>query len=208
MGLTPSRENGSLGAPETEAIAGRAFHAPDGQEKQGVTMDLFEAIRKRHSVRSFLPDDVPQEQVETLLGCACAAPSAGNVQPWRFLVVRDPSLRRSLARAALGQAFVAEAPVVIVVCADLQAHARAYGRRGVELYAIQDTAAAVQNILLAATALGLGTCWVGAFHEEEVSRALGLPGHWRPLALVPVGRPARPGSQPPKTDFHHLTRFL
>lgn len=171
-------------------------------------MDLFEAVERRHSVRSFLPRDVSREQVETLLRCACAAPSAGNVQPWRFVVVRDPEARRALARAALGQTFVAEAPVVIVVCADLQAHARAYGRRGVELYAIQDTAAAVQNILLAATALGLGACWVGAFREEEVSRALELPANWRPLALLPVGHPARPASQPPKHDFKSLTRFL
>lgn len=172
-------------------------------------MDLFEAMRRRHSVRSFLTGaDVSEEDLEKLLSCACTAPSAGNVQPWRFVVVRDPGVRRSLARAALGQDFVAQAPVVVVVCADLQAHARAYGRRGVELYAIQDTAAAAQNILLAATALGLGSCWVGAFHEEEVARILGLPESWRPLALLPVGRPARAGSPPPKRDFRSLTRFV
>ncbi len=172
-------------------------------------MDLFEAMRRRHSVRSFAPDaEVSDGEVEVLLRCACTAPSAGNVQPWRFVVVRDHEVRRSLARAALGQGFVAQAPVAIVVCADLEAHARAYGRRGVELYAIQDTAAAVQNILLAATALGLGSCWVGAFHEGEVAETLGLPEHWRPLAILPIGRPARTGSQPPKRDFRSLTLFV
>jgi nitroreductase len=169
-------------------------------------MELFEALRKRHSVRSFDGGrDVPEEMVEELLRSACLAPSAGNVQPWRFWVVRDPEMKSALAAAALGQNFLALAPVVIVVCADLEAHASSYGRRGVELYSIQDTAAAVQNILLAATALGLGTCWVGAFREEEASRALGLPEGIRPLAMIPVGYASREGSQPRKLDHSTLT---
>lgn len=172
-------------------------------------MDVFEAMERRHSVRSFdTSREVPEELVERLLACACLAPSAGNVQPWRFVVVRDERMRRGLAAAALGQSFVARAPVVVVVCADLEAHAVHYGRRGVELYSIQDTAAAIQNMLLAATALGLGTCWVGAFREEEVSILLRLPGELRPLALVPVGYPARTGSQPRKTLHHRLTTYL
>lgn len=172
-------------------------------------MDVFEAMRKRHSVRSFQSGrEVPAEAVDRLLLCACQAPSAGNVQPWRFVVVREAELRRKIAAAALGQGFVAQAPVVIVVCADLEAHASSYGRRGVELYSIQDTAAAVQNILLAATALGLGTCWVGAFREEEAARALRLPSHVRPLALIPVGYAACEGSQPRKTDPARLTTYM
>ncbi len=181
----------------------------EGPSERGVReMDVFEAMEKRHSVRAFdTSREVPGELVERLLACACLAPSAGNVQPWRFVVVRDAALRRELAAAALGQDFVARAPVVIVVCADLEAHAASYGRRGVELYSIQDTAAAVQNILLGATALGLGTCWVGAFREEEVSRALGLDKALRPLALIPVGYPTRPGSQPRKIPHRRLTAY-
>lgn len=172
-------------------------------------MDVFEAMEKRHSVRSFdAAREVPDELVSRLLGCACLAPSAGNVQPWRFFVVREARLKEGLAAAALGQGFVARAPVVIVVCADLEPHAASYGRRGVELYSIQDTAAAVENMLLAATALGMGACWVGAFREEEVARLLGLPKHLRPLALVPVGYPARPGSQPRKMPPERLTTYL
>lgn len=172
-------------------------------------MDVFEAMEKRHSVRSFdASRAVPDELVEEILRCACLAPSAGNVQPWRFVVVREERIKEGLAAAALGQHFVARAPVVIVVCADLEAHASSYGRRGVELYTIQDTAAAVQNMLLAATALGLGTCWVGAFREEEASRVLGLPEHVRPLAIIPVGYAARPGSQPRKMSHTRLTTYL
>src|SRR4030042_4605782 len=162
-------------------------------------MDFFEALEKRHSVRSFdTGRDVPEEMVEELLRCACLAPTAGNVQPWRYFVVRDSGVKDALAAAALGQSFVALAPVVIVVCADLEAHASSYGRRGVELYSIQDTAAAIQSMLLAATSLGLGTCWVGAFREEDASKALSLPKGIRPLAMVPVGYPDREGSQPRK----------
>lgn len=172
-------------------------------------MDVFEAMEKRRSVRSFDPGRrVDEELVEELLRCACQAPSAGNVQPWRFVVVRDPGLRTRLAEAALGQSFVADAPVVIVVCADLAAHASAYGRRGVELYAVQDTAAAIENLLLCAVALGLGACWVGAFREDEVARTLNLARDIRPLALVPVGYPARDEVQQRKLDCKRLTTYI
>ncbi|MBC7247087.1 MAG: nitroreductase family protein [Actinobacteria bacterium] len=172
-------------------------------------MDVLEAMERRHSVRSFdASREVPEDLVDEVLRCACLAPSAGNVQPWRFLVVRDGRMKEALAAAALGQRFVAQAPVVVVVCADLEAHARSYGKRGVELYSIQDTAAAVQNMLLAATALGLGTCWVGAFREEEAARALGLPAHLRPLALVPMGYATHEGSQPRKVPHARLTTYL
>ena len=171
-------------------------------------MDVFEAMEKRRSVRSFdVGREVAEELVEELLRCACQAPSAGNVQPWRFVVVRDAGLKERLAAAALGQSFVAAAPVVIVVCADLAVHAFAYGRRGVELYAVQDTAAATENLLLCATALGLGACWVGAFREEEVARVLDLAPDVRPLALVPVGYPAREEAQPRKMDCKRLTVY-
>ncbi len=172
-------------------------------------MDVFQAIEKRHSVRKYDSSrEVSPEMVEQLLRCACLAPSAGNVQPWRFYVVRNGEIREALARAALGQFFIAEAPVAIVVCADLSSHAGAYGRRGVELYSIQDTAAAIENILLAATALGLGTCWVGAFNEEAAAKALGLERNIRPLAIIPVGYPARAGAQPRKISHEKLTRYL
>jgi len=172
-------------------------------------LDVFEAIEKRHSVRSFEEGkDVAEELVEKLIRYACLAPSAGNVQPWRFMVIRDSEMKRKLSQAALGQGFVAAAPVVIVVCTDLAAHASSYGRRGEELYSIQDTAAAIENLLLAATSLGLGTCWVGAFREEEASRVLRLRQDLRPVALIPVGYPRRQGSQPHKTNHKKLTEYI
>ena len=172
-------------------------------------MDVFEAIEKRRSVRLFDPArEVPEEMVEEILNCGCQAPSAGNVQPWRFIVVRDGELKKALAAAARGQDFVAQAPVVIVACADLTSHSLSYGQRGVELYSIQDTAAAIENMLLAATALELGSCWVGAFHEDEVARALRLAKDIRPLALVPLGYAAGEVQPPRKMDCRRLVTFL
>ena len=154
-------------------------------------MDVFEAIKNRRSVRAFTPEPVSDGEVEKLIDAATWAPSAGNIQPWEFVVVRDPEIKRGLCEAAGNQNFVEEAPVVIVVCANTLRSERGYGSRGVNLYCLQDTAAATQNMLLAAHAIGLATCWVGAFQEEEASTALNVPTGVRPVAIIPVGHPAR-----------------
>lgn len=145
-------------------------------------------FRRRCSCRRFADTPLTQAQLEHILDAAVWAPSAGNLQPWRFVVAGSAELRRRLARAA-GQDFVAEAPVVIAVCAVPGESAPRYGERGTSLYCLQDTAAATQNLLLAATELGLGSCWVGAFEEAAAAAALGIPAAWRPVALVPVGHP-------------------
>lgn len=153
-------------------------------------MDVFEAIKKRRSIRAFTPEDVSKEEIEKLLDAARYAPSAGNIQPWEFIVIRDFKIKRKLSMAALDQNFIEEAPVVIVVCANEMRSGRGYGSRGATLYCLQDTAAAIQNMLLTACALDLGTCWVGAFHEEDVRETLDVPKGVRPIAIIPVGHPA------------------
>jgi nitroreductase len=155
-----------------------------------VWMDVFEAIKGRRSVRAFKPDPVDEGDLEKILDAGRSAPSAGNCQPWEFVVVRDEAIKQKLVRAALGQSFLAEAPIVVVVCANVPRTSGRYGRRGAELYCIQDTAAAIQNILLSAYALGYGTCWMGAFDEESVAKVIKAPPHIRPLAIIPIGRPA------------------
>lgn len=145
---------------------------------------------RRFSCRRFAGEPVPAEVLTELLEAARWAPSAGNLQPWRFVVVHSAAARRQLAAAAYDQGFLAEAPVTVVVCAVPDESGRRYGLRGRTLYCLQDTAAAVENLLLAAAARDLGTCWVGAFDEEAAARALDLDPAWRPVALVPVGRPA------------------
>jgi len=153
-------------------------------------MDVLEAIKGRRSMRAFKNQGVPAEIVEELIDAARWAPSAGNIQPWEFIIVRKPRIKRRLVETALGQMFIEEAPVVIVVCADEERSSQGYGVRGKTLYCIQDTAAAMQNIHLTAYSLGLGTCWVGAFREEETRKILKIPRGMRPVAIIPVGYPA------------------
>lgn len=153
-------------------------------------MDVLKAVKGRRSIRAFKSDDVSPEIVEKLLNAASWAPSAGNIQPWEFIVVRKPEIKSALAEAALNQASIEEAPVVIVVCANESRSAQRYGDRGKTLYCLQDTAAATQNILLTAYSLGLGTCWIGAFTEEEARKILRIPEGIRPVAIVPIGYPA------------------
>ena len=172
-------------------------------------MDVYDAIFGRKSIRSFNQErDISQELVGRILEAACQAPSAGNVQPWVFVVVRDAGLKSRLAVAARGQSFVRDAPVVIAVCADLRTASGSYGARGTQLYAIQDTAAATENLLLAAWAEGLGSCWVGAFEEEMAARTLDLPSHIRPVALIPLGYPLKDRNKPSKKAVSEVTRFM
>jgi len=173
-------------------------------------MDVFDAIKGRRSIRSFKDEEVKNEDLMRILEAGIWAPSAGNLQPWEFIVVRDKITKSRLAMAAYGQGFIAEAPVVIVVCANTERSASYYGERGRSLYCIQDTAAAIQNMLLAAYALGYGTCWVGAFSEEEVRRILNIPSHVRPVAIIPLGRPATKPTPPPRISLKkvlHIEKY-
>jgi nitroreductase len=150
----------------------------------------------RHSAREYTGEPVEPADLDVLMEALRWAPSAGNMQPWFFYVVTNPEARAALAKAAYGQAFVARAPLVFVVCADPERSAARYRERGRDLYCYQDTAAAVENLLVVAHMLGYGACWVGAFDEKKARRALDVPDHLRPVAIVPVG-PCRPITRHP-----------
>ncbi|MCX7778759.1 MAG: nitroreductase family protein [Patescibacteria group bacterium] len=151
-------------------------------------IDFWQTIKKRHSVRSFdSKKDVADKDLQKIIEAAKMAPSAGGIYPTDFIVVRDQKTKKQIAKAALGQYFISEAPLVIVVAVDVEKTASRYGERGRNLYVIQDSAAATENLILAATALGLGTCWVGAFDENEIAKILQLKQSFRPLAIIPVG---------------------
>jgi len=170
-------------------------------------MIIPDIIRERRSVRAFTAQEVSDEAAETLLEAARLAPSAGNLQPWEFVVVRDPGVKRRLVGAAHGQSFISEAPVVFIVCAVPGRSASGYGSRGRGLYCLQATAAAVQNLLLTATANGLGSCWIGAFDEGRAADALGLPEGVRPVAIIPVGYPAESSRQRPRRPVKQVTHW-
>ncbi len=147
--------------------------------------ECLEAIFTRVSIRRFKPKQIPDELILKILEAGNAAPSAGNLQAREFIVVKNPVTKLKLAKASLNQMFIAEAPVVVVVCANYPRSMRVYGDRG-RLYAEQD---AIENILLAVHMLGLGAVWVGAFDEAEVSSILDIPAYARPMAIIPIGYP-------------------
>ncbi len=171
-------------------------------------MDITNLIQKRRSIRRFTDEPVSDEQVTELLDAARWAPSAGNQQPWHFYVVRDESLREQLVEVAFGQSFLAQAPVVIVVCAEPERSAHRYDDRGRQLYCLQDTAAAIQNILLVAESRGLSSCWMGAFDEKQCTQVLSLPEERRPVALLPIGYPDIDPKAPRRRPLEEITDYL
>lgn len=150
-------------------------------------MDVLECITARRSIRKYKDMEVEMDKVGKVLYAARDAPSSGNLQNWKFILVTDEDTRIKLAEASLNQYWMSEAPVHIVVCAEPEKAEQYYGIRGERLYSIQNCAAAIQNMLLAATAEGLGSCWVGAFEEEMVKRILDIPGNIRVQAIVTLG---------------------
>ncbi len=172
-------------------------------------MEVYEAIYERRSARSFDPKkDVSSEVVDKILEAACQAPSAGDIQPWRFFVVRNQTTKDRLAAKALNQKFISDAPVVIVVCADVEISGEAYGERGKDLFAIQDAACATQNILLAAASEGLGSCWVGSFYEEDIRMILEIEPHVRPMAIVPIGYMPKGGKKPSRMAHEAVVTYI
>ena len=143
-------------------------------------MEVFEAIRRRKSIRGYAPTPVPREKLERILEAARSAPSAENLQPWYFVVVTDPEKRKRIARSGRYARFMAKSPVVIVGCGNPKVSPK--------WYAI-DVAIAMQNMVLAATGEGLGTCWAGSFDEVLVKELLKIPEHFRVVACLAVGYP-------------------
>lgn len=159
-------------------------------------MELMEAIMARRSIRRFLEKPVEEEKILAVLDSGRLAPSARNMQDWRFIVVRDQSTRQKLAVAAKDQQFVAQAPVVIAACGT----SNYIMTCGQPTYAI-DVTIALDHMTLAAASLGLGTCWIGAFYEDQAKKILGVPDDVRIVALMPLGYPAEEPLPRPRKEI-------
>ena len=171
-------------------------------------MEFRDVITSRCSVRHYDVNKIVSEaDVRAVLGAALLAPSAGNVQPWRFFVARSSESRERLA-GALHQRWAAAASVVIVACVDPRPCAARYGDRGEHLYAIQDSAAAIGNILLAAVDRGLASCWIGAFDEKAAAAAIDIPSPIRPVAVLPIGYSAESGGRPVRRPLEEVVTWL
>jgi nitroreductase len=169
-------------------------------------MELKEVIRHRHSVRNFSDLMPPKKIIDEIIEYANLAPSAGNLQARDFVIIDDNIIKEKLCTAASHQKFITEAPINIVVCANLQ-RISSYGNRGRELYCIQDASAAVEYILLLAVESGLDACWVGAFDEKKVSTILHLPSYVRPIAIIPIGYSKKQKISTSRMDIHVLTHL-
>ncbi|MEM4598762.1 MAG: nitroreductase family protein [Candidatus Diapherotrites archaeon] len=149
-------------------------------------MDFFEVVDKRFSARKYLKKDVEKRLIDMVIETSKKAPSAGNLKAYKILVVTKQRTKEEISKAAYNQSFVSEAPALLIFCALPSKSASVYGKRGAELYSIQDATIAASYAQLAATALGLATCWVGAFNEDRVKEILGLRDD-KPIAIMPLG---------------------
>lgn len=169
---------------------------------------LRELCSTRHSVRKFSPQPVSDGLINELLEVVRTAPSAGNLQAYQIYVVKDAQVRKNLATAALGQTFIANAPVVLAFMALPHTSAKRYGDRGEKLYAVQDATIASTYAMLAATALGLSSTWVGAFRENEVKQVLDSSVDQLPVVLLPLGFEAEKPFVTPRKPLNEIVREL
>lgn len=161
-------------------------------------LDALDAIFSRRSVRAFTPAQVSEADLQTILTAVQRAPSAANRQPLHFVVVRDPDQKRRVAAAAANQHWLAQADVIFIAVGFPAQSQRWY---------LVDASIALQNMVIAATALGYGTCWIGAFSEDAIREVVGLPPEARVVALSPIGRPAESPDARPRKSFDQLFSF-
>jgi len=169
-------------------------------------MEVFECIKTRRAVRSFQQKKVTWENISLILDAGRLAPSSGNLQNWKFIVVLDNEKKQAVAKACIKQTWVAEAPVLIAIIGEPVKAERFYGDRG-KLYTIQNCAAATQNMLLEAHNIGLSSCWVSAFSEEKLRDVLGAPDDTVPYAIIPIGYPDEESEEPTKFPIENVTYF-
>ncbi|MCS7132561.1 MAG: nitroreductase family protein [Aigarchaeota archaeon] len=157
--------------------------------------ELVEIIYRRRSIRRYEKRPVPDDVLNAVLEAGRLAPSASNLQPWHFIVVREPEIKRKLIFSTWNR-FIDEAPIVIVGCGEAD-----------KKWAAIDVAIALENMVIAAEALGLGSCWIGHFREEEVKKALRIPGHLRVVAMITLGYPAERPRAPPKKKLEEILHY-
>jgi len=180
------------------------------EEKLNLFESVDNVIKNRRSSRSYNKREVDMELILKVLEAGRYAPSAGNYQPWEFIVVRNPEIRKYLVEACYNQNWMLDAPVFIVVCTNSRLAGAIYGERGLKLYGVQGTAAAIENMLLMAESLGLASCWVGTLSEMAVGRLLECPEYVRPCAVITLGYSSFKVKTPPRQDtqeFVHIEKF-
>jgi len=165
---------------------------------------LISVMQSRRSIRRYTRKTISDALLNRLFKAAQLAPSAGNLQARDFIIVRDPNKKHELAESAYGQFFISMAPVVLIGCANIARSRIAYGQRS-ELYAVQDVTIAACYIQLAAETTGVASCWIGAFDERRVARALGVPMDVLPVLMLTIGYPDESPEATARMDFGEFT---
>ena len=164
---------------------------------------VLKEIKNRYSVRKYLEKDIEEEKLLAILEAARLAPSARNYQNWTFVVIKDKKRREKLAEICKNQKFVAQAPISIAIVA----HNLDYVMTGGTIGSVVDAAIAGEHIALQAVKLGLGTCWIGAFYQEEIKKFLNLPSNSKVICLLTVGYPAHPPKKRKLKSFDEVVRY-
>jgi len=162
-------------------------------------MSLLDLILSRRSIRRYENKDIPEEVLQQILEAGRQAPSAANRQPIRFVIVKDQDILKNLCDNVITR-FVKKAPVAIVGCADIKSLLT--GK-----WAVVDATIAMQNMVIAAWTLGIGSCWIGACNKEKVKELLKIPDKWKVVALVTLGYPAEQPKPRKKKPFEKLFNF-
>jgi nitroreductase len=176
-------------------------------------LEFFEVVKKRRSIHYFIDEEVSDEDLNYILEAARWAPSAGNSQPWRFIIVRSPENIHKIWESTTEifnitpQNFIKKAPVIIVVCTDTTAYEGRQANIKSSLYCIQDSAIATMNLLLAACDRGLGACWVGMFREDALRLTLKLPSRVKPVAIIPLGHTKSNEKPRPRKPLNELVHY-
>jgi len=166
-------------------------------------MHFLEIAKKRYSVRAYKPDPVEDDKLQNVLEAARLAPTACNIQPFHFIVIHTKGKEAELRRIYSASWFV-QAPIVIAACG---IPSESWGRRDGKNYCDVDVAIAMDHLILAATELGLGTCWIGAFNPDAAHEILGLPGDVEPIAFTPLGYPADQSGHKSRKSLNEMVRY-
>jgi nitroreductase len=172
---------------------------PSSINRRAYSVSPIELILSRRSVRRFKQKAIPQEVLNKILEAGRQAPSAANRQPWHLIIITDDNLKKQLSKGLFNR-FIRNAPLTIVGCANTRALLT--GK-----WAVIDTSIALENVVLAAWTLGIGSCWIGDFKEKKVKQLLNIPSDWTIVALLALGYPAEKPKQRRKKSLESLTSF-
>ncbi|MBU1704917.1 MAG: nitroreductase family protein, partial [Nanoarchaeota archaeon] len=167
-------------------------------------MDTLEAIKKRRSIRKYKDQPVEWEKIVNVVDAARFAPTSGNIQNWKLVVVKETANKKLISHACYDQKWIESADTIIVVIGQPAVGARFYSGRGEHLYTIQNATAVIENMLIAATDQGLGSCWIGAFDDDLLRRSVMLPEEDLPIGVVTVGYSDEDPDMPPRIEPQHM----